>query len=127
MKHLVAVLALSVPVLAIAGVVQAAEKAATVVVPLDDKPFKVGEKDTVRLTGKGIAGSRIEADVEGPAKVTATQSVSERKNGNALLGSDVKEFLIKPSGKGKVKVTVTVKPPQPDAKPKVTEYEFEVE
>ena len=31
------------------------------VVPLDEKPFKVGEKDLVRLTGEGIAGSKIEA------------------------------------------------------------------
>ena len=65
--------------------------------------------------------------MDGPAKVSATDVVSERKNGSTHIVNTIKEFVIKPSGKGKVKVTITVKPPQPDAKPKVTEYEFEVE
>jgi len=98
-----------------------------VVVPIDDKAFKVSEKDIVRLTGKGIAGAKIEAKVEGPAKITMENHVLERSRGGPLIGSHIKEFEITPSGKGKVKVTITVIPPQKDAKPVVTAYEFEVE
>jgi hypothetical protein len=127
MKRLMVALALVVLAWPVAGVVEAAEQTTTVVVPLDDKPFKVGEKDTVRLSGEGIAGSKIEVKVDGPAKVTATDSISRRKNGAPLIGVTLKEFVLKPSGKGKVTAKITVTPPQPDAKPKVTDYEFEVE
>lgn len=98
-----------------------------VVVPIDDKAFKVGEKDVVRLTGKGIAGAKIEAKVEGPGKITMENHVVERSKGGPLIGSYVKEFEITPSGKGKVKVTITVTPPQKEIKAVVTTYEFEVE
>ena len=117
-----ALLGLAVP----CGAIRAEEKSATVVVPLDEKPFKVREKDLVRVTGEGIAGSRIEAKVEGPAKVSSTDTVSRRKNGVPLVGLTTKEFVLQPTGKGKVMVKVTVTPPQPDAKSKVTDYEFEV-
>jgi hypothetical protein len=127
MQRLILALALAVPGLAFAPTAHAAEKETVVVVPLDEKPFKVSEANLVRLTGKGIAGSKIEAKVDGPAKVSATLAISERKNGSHPIGTNIKEFVIKPSDKGKVKVTITVTPPQPDAKPKVTEYEFEVE
>jgi hypothetical protein len=126
MKLLLVALALFGPAFSFA-IADAAEKSATVVVPLDDKPFKVGEKDLVRLTGEGIAGSKIDVQVEGPARVTATTVISRRKNGQPLLGVTIKEFVLTPSGKGKVAAKVTVTPPQPDAKPKVTEYEFEIE
>jgi hypothetical protein len=101
--------------------------AGTVVVPLDTKPFGVEESSIVRLTGRGIAGSKVTAKVvSGPAKIAATNDVSERKNGKPLIGNTIREFDIKPTGKGKVKVEITVKPPQPGASPKVTVYEFEV-
>jgi hypothetical protein len=98
-----------------------------IIMPLDTTPFKVSEKDVVRLVESGIAGSQIEAKVTGPAKVEFAATIRQFKNGKPLIGNTMKEFNIKPSGKGKVKVTVTVTPPQPNAKPKVTTYDFEVE
>jgi hypothetical protein len=96
-------------------------------IPMDATPFKVHEKDIVRIVLSGIAGSQFDVKVEGPAKLVSTGDIHELHNGRTLLGNVKKEFNIKPDGKGKVKVTATVKPPQPDAKPKVTHYEFAVE
>ena len=98
----------------------------TVIVPKDDKPFTVEKADLVRLTGKGIAGSKIEIKVDGPAKVEATSDVRELVNGRPIIGNSVTEFDLKPTDIGKVTVTITVTPPQPDAKAKVTKIEFEV-
>ena len=36
----------------------------TVIVPTDNQPFTVEKTDIVRLTGKGIAGSKIEYRVK---------------------------------------------------------------
>jgi hypothetical protein len=98
----------------------------TVVVPKDDKPFTVDKSTIVRLTGKGIAGSKITAQVTGPAKIETTSTVRELRNGRPLIGNHVKEFDIKPTGSGKVTVTVTVIPPQPGAEQKLTKFEFDV-
>jgi len=98
----------------------------TVIVPTDNQPFTVEKTDIVRLTGKGIAGSKIEAMVRGPAKVEATSIVRQMTNGQPLLGGMVKEFDLKLTDTGKVTVTITVTPPQPGAKPKVTRFQFEV-
>jgi hypothetical protein len=57
------------------------------VAALDDHPLKVAEKDVLGLTGQGIAGSRIEAGGEGPAKVAATSRLSERWTGNVIIGN----------------------------------------
>lgn len=98
-----------------------------IIMPLDTTPFKVTEKEVVRLVESGIAGSKIEAKVEGPAKVVTTATIRQLRNGRPMIGNTMHEFDIKPSGKGKVKVVVTVTPPQPNAKPKIVTYEFEVE
>ena len=120
MKTLVLALALA----GVCGVALADER--TVIVPKDEKPFAVEKDDLVRLTGKGIAGSKIEVKVDGPAKVEATSNIRELVNGRPIIGNSVKEFDLKPTDKGKVTVTITVTPPQPDAKAKVTKIEFEV-
>jgi hypothetical protein len=117
-------LALLAPALAIAGSAPGAER--RVIIPRDKKPFTVGQNEIVRLTGKGIAGSRIEAKVQGPAKIEGTSRVSEVVGGRALLGNNITEFEIRPTGTGKVKVQITVTPPQPDEKPIVTDYELAV-
>jgi hypothetical protein len=96
-------------------------------IPMDATPFKVHEKDIVRIVLSGIAGSQFDVKVLGPAKLVSTGDVHEIRNGRSPIGGARKEFNIKPDGKGKVKVTATVKPPQPDAKPRITQYEFEVE
>jgi hypothetical protein len=119
-KTLIFVLALT----GICGLVLADER--TVIVPKGEKPFAVERDDFVRLTGKGIAGSKIEIKVNGPAKVEATSNVRELVDGQPIIGVSVAEFDLKPTDKGKVTVTITVTPPQPDAKPKVTKIEFEV-
>lgn len=120
MKHLI----LTAVLLSACGVAAADER--TVVVPTDTKPFAVEKADLVRLTGKGIAGSKIEVKVAGPAKVAATSDVRELVQGRVVIGNSVKEFDLKPTDKGKVTVTITVTPPQPDAKATETKYEFEV-
>jgi hypothetical protein len=98
----------------------------TVVVPQDSTPFSVQRGDVVRLSGTGIAGSRIEAEVEGPARLVATNAVSVRRQGKPLLGSANREFEVRATGEGKVTVTLTSTPPQPAARPTVTKYEFDV-
>ena len=117
-------LLLAVALVAVSGVAKADER--TVVVPTDTKPFAVEKSDLVRLTGKGIAGSKITVKVDGPAKVVATSDVRELIEGRLIIGNSVKEFDLKPTGKGKVTVTVVVAPPQSDAKATETKYEFEV-
>ncbi len=120
MKNLLFILAL----VALSHVTLADER--SVIVPLGDKSFEVEKTDFVRLTGKGISGSKIEIQIEGPAKVESTSRVRELTNGLPLIGNTVKEFELKPTDTGKVIVTMTVTPPQPNAKAKVTKIEFEV-
>lgn len=117
-------LVLSLALAGVCGVALADER--TVIVPKDGNPFTVEKEDLVRLTGKAIAGSKIEIKVEGPAKVEATSNVRDLVNGRPIIGNSVKEFDLKPTDTGKVTVTITVTPPQPDAKAKVTKIEFEV-
>jgi hypothetical protein len=120
MRNVLGALALVVT----AGIALAADR--TVVVPGDTKPFSVEKADIVRLTGKGIAGSKIEIKVDGPAKVQNENSVVEKKGGGTVIGNSIKEFEIQPTDTGKVTVTITVTPPQPDAKATQTKYEFQV-
>lgn len=119
MKNVVGALALLVA----GSLTLAADR--TVIVPNDTKPFTVEKTDIVRLTGKGIAGAKIEAKVEGPAKVVNENSVFQRVGGKNLIGSQIKEFEIQPTDTGKITVTITVTPPQPDAKATKTTYHFE--
>lgn len=121
MKTLVLALAL----VGMGGASLADERA--VIVPMDEKPFTVATSDLVRLAGAGIAGSKIEIKVDGPAKVEATSEIRQIMNGRPLLGGSIKEFDLKPTGSGKVTATVTVTPPQPGAKAKVAKFEFEVQ
>lgn len=100
--------------------------AGTVIVPTDDTAVTVEKTDIVRYTGKGIAGSKIEVKVDGPAKVKAINDVREFKNGRPIIGNSIKEFDLRPSDSGKVTVTITVTPPQPDAQPTTTNYQFQV-
>lgn len=106
------------------GVIAAAER--TVVVAKGEKAFVVEKNETVRLTGNGIAGAKIEAKVDGPAKVESTSVLRELVDGKAIIGSQVKEFDLKPTGAGKVTVTITVTSPIPGTKPEVTKFQFEV-
>jgi hypothetical protein len=124
MKGIAFAIVLFVPALVYAKTAEGVER--TVVIPKDNASFTVNESDLVRLTGTGIAGAKIAAKVEGPAKIEAENIISERSKGKLLIGMGNKEFEIKPSGKGKVTVTITSTPPQPGAKPKVTKYEFEI-
>jgi hypothetical protein len=110
-------------VLAVCAAVRADER--SVVVPRDNVPFTVAESDVVRLTGKGIAGAKIVAVVEGPAKIVAENAILERAKGKPVLGPGNREFEIKPTGSGTVSVKITSTPPAGGA-PTVTKYEFEV-
>jgi hypothetical protein len=88
----------------------------SVVVPDDNTPFRVQERDTVRLTGKGIAGAKFQINIDGPARLVAINEILPRRNGN-------REFEVKPTGRGKVKVTITSTSPKPTAET----YQFDVE
>jgi hypothetical protein len=132
-KTCLASLALLIPVLALFAIAQSDDKDASpgvvkreVVVPKDTDPFDVTMEQLVRLAADGIAGSKIVADVDGPAKIVAENSVITVKGGHILIGVNKKEFVIKPTEKGKVKVKITVTPPQPDAEATVKSYEFEI-
>jgi len=96
-----------------------------VVIPEDHKEFRVVESALVRLEAKGVTGSKITAEIEGPAKVGAEYHIHRRKNGTTPDGFHEVGFDIKPTGKGQVKVIISIKPPKGDAKH--TTYEFAVE
>jgi hypothetical protein len=98
----------------------------TVIVPQDTSPFKVQMNQRVRITGEGIAGSTLVADVVGPAKIVAENSILTMKRGHLLIGMAKVEYEIKPTGQGVVKVKIRSTPPQPNAEPHVTTYEFDV-
>jgi hypothetical protein len=123
MKRVFVNLVFAVVALAACAAAQAEER--VIVIPRDNAPFTVAEDEVVRLTGKGIAGAKIAAAVEGPAKVIAENAITERVKGKPILGPGNREFEIKPTGKGTVKVTITSTPPTGD-KPAVSNYEFEV-
>jgi hypothetical protein len=80
----------------------------------------------VRLTGEGIAGSTITAQVQGPAKIVAENALMWITRGHQRIGSGNKEFEVKPTGKGNVTVTITSTSPIPSQKPTVTVYQFDV-
>ncbi len=96
----------------------------SVIVPQDTNPFTVDCQQMVRLTGDGIAGAKIVADVDGPAEIVAENSIRAVKNGHFLLGKDDVEFVLRPTGPGKVMVKVTTTFLKNE--PTVTNYEFEV-
>lgn len=97
-----------------------------VIVPQDTTPFSVGMNQQVRLTGMGIAGSKIVASLDGPAEIVAENSILTMKGGQLLIGMTRGEFEIQPTGKGMIKARITSTPPQPNARPIVTNYQFEV-
>ena len=94
-----------------------------VIVPQDANPFKVEIGQIVRLTGGGISGSKIVANLDGPAKVVAENRVVTVKDGHVLLGMEEVEFVIKPTGKGMVKVKITTTFLENEPTVRVTEFE----
>ena len=122
------VLALILVVSAFAYVALGANQGKTaqrvVIVPQDANPFKMEIGQIVRLTGEGISGSKIIADLDGPAKVVAKDSVLTVQDGHILIGMEKVEFVIKPTGRGKVKVKITTTFLKNE--PSVKNYEFEV-
>ena len=95
-----------------------------VIVPQDANPFTVERQQMVRLKQDGISGSEIVAEVDGPAEVVAENSLLSVKNGHVLLGKEIVEFMIRPTGQGKVEVKITTTFLKNE--PTVTNYEFEV-
>jgi hypothetical protein len=100
--------------------------AADVVEVEGSKPAKVKKSVLVRIKASGIAGAEIKATVTGAGKLDHTNNIRQIKNGQPVIGSTIKEFMIKPKEKGTIKVKVSVKNPTAD-KPEEKEYEIEVE
>jgi hypothetical protein len=122
MKTVVRFGLLTVAILALS----AAQAVAADIVDVEgNKPATVQLSDVVRITGKGIAGAEITIAVKGDGKLEATNRVRKVKDGHVLIGSETKEFLIRPTKKGKIAIKVTVKNPTADAV--VQEYEVNVE
>jgi hypothetical protein len=118
-RHILA----AVAALVLVGAVLAGDPR-TVIIPIGTDPFSAGEKDTVRLTGKGIAGSKIDAQVTGPAKVVAENYIVEKKGNANVIGNHIAEYELVATGKGMVKVTITVK--RPNGPATTTTYQYEV-
>lgn len=113
-----------VSVLLLVSVASAGER--TVVIAEDDTPFTVSDDVIVRLTGEGIAGAKITAQVQGPAKLVAENVLRWAAKGHYRIGSGNKEFEVRPTGKGKVVVTIISASPIPNQTPTVTKYQFDV-
>jgi hypothetical protein len=82
--------------------------AAELIVP-ERHEFAVHQGDTVRLTAKGIAGSRITIKVEGPARLEREERVSP---GRGRIGMTFREFYLLATDSGEAKATITVRSPQ---------------
>ena len=108
-----------------AGSVFAADR--KIVVPENDKPFKAKQTDIVRIEGTTPSGGTVEAKVDGPAKIENTNTITKKAGDNNVIGALIKEFEIKPSGKGKVTVTITTTGPGRPTDKNTTTYEFNVE
>ncbi len=123
---LLAAVALFVP--ALDSVAKGDEK--EVIVPYNYKKTEVSEKDTVRISAKAPEGSKIQVDVTGPAMLETTYVVIQKEGAAPVAGATVKEFEIKPTGKGKVTVKVTTIARQNGGpsvlKSTVEKYEIEV-
>jgi len=98
----------------------------TVVVPEDNKPFTVTQKDVVRITASVPSGGTIKQMHTGHVHLVAENTITTVKNGSVLIGSFVKEFDYRPTGTGKVKVTITTRVPTGGVSPIEKVYEFEV-
>jgi len=95
------------------------------VVPVGEQPFMVTMGETVRITGNGTAGSRISAEVSGPAKATRANYVRFVIEGEPAIGGLDRDFEIEPTGVGEVSVVVTVEYPTGDT-PSKSRYRFNV-
>lgn len=95
-----------------------------IVVPQDACPFTVDRQQLVRLAQDGVAGSKIEAEVDGPAELVAQNSLMAVKDGHHILGNENVEFVLRPTGQGTVQVTITTTFLQNE--PVVTNYRFDV-
>jgi hypothetical protein len=95
-----------------------------VIVPQDANPFTVERQQIVRFRQDGISGSKILAEVDGPAEIVAENSLLTVKNGHVLLGKEEVEFVIRPTGEGKVKVKITTTFLKNE--PIIANHEFEV-
>ncbi len=98
---------------------------ASIVIAEGSKSFEVSKTDIVRLTGKGIAGSKATATITGPAKIEQQATIRRIVNGQPLIGAGDTEFDIEPTGKGQVTVTISVKFPNSE-NPEVKVYSFTV-
>lgn len=114
-----------VSVFLLTSVVTAAGR--TVVIVEDETPFTVSFGVVVRLTGEGIGGARITAQVQGPAKIIAENYLRWVAQGEYRIGMGSKEFEIMPTGKGRVVVTITSTSPIPGENPTTTKYQFDVQ
>src|SRR5262245_50135569 len=85
--------------------------AADIVEVEGSKPVKLQMTDIVRVIGKGIAGAQIAAEVSGAGKLDAENKVRRMKDGHPLIGTTVREYLIKPTMAGRISIKVTVKNP----------------
>ena len=77
-------LILALGMIGVCGVAMADEQ--TVILPRDNRPFTAAQSDIVRLIGMGISGSKIEAKVEGAAKIETISNIKELRNGKPLVG-----------------------------------------
>ncbi len=88
----------------------------------------VSTDECVRIRVEGIAGSTFAKPViKGPASIVATYAVRQTKDGKTMIGADVREYIIKPTGKGAVAITTKVTSPIPGQDPLTKTFKFKVE
>lgn len=98
-----------------------------VVVPIGDTRFSVEMDDIVRLKGESNAGSRIEIKIKnGLVKIEHANNVREMVDGKVNIGNFVKEFDLKPTGKGKEEVEIVVIIPGSNLPRVKKKYFFEI-
>ncbi len=103
----------------------AVSQTVTVLPAIDEtKSIEIEEIDTVRAIGHGIAGAKITAKMNGPAKVALVNAVSDRVKERKSIGSGDVEYTVNPTGKGNVEPEVASVPPNGGSS-SVTKFEFE--
>ncbi len=119
-------LALTVVALALSGLRACADDGEVSVVEITgSKPVSVKKTGLVRITGTTPSGGTVVADVDGSGKLEAPANVRQYVNGQLMIGSLIKNFVIKPTKSGKITIKVTVK--APDGSKKIEDYEINVE
>ena len=99
----------------------------TLVVTKVTKEFAVAPDELVRLSGSTPSGGDVKAEISGTARIVRINKLRQVAGSKTLLGANVAEFKIEPTGKGQVTVTIVKTTFDKSAEPTKETYVFTVQ